>query len=59
MSGITLEEALNNMCGGCGYNFDGSERKPGNYTDLQANIEHWTRKYGNPPPQDVIDHWSK
>ena len=56
MYGITLQEALNNMRGGCAHNFDGTERKPGDYTDLEANIKRWKEKYGE-VPQHVIDHW--
>ena len=55
--GLTLQEAIDNMRGGCAHNFDGSDRKPGNYTNLHANIERWNKKYGVNPPTDILNHW--
>jgi len=52
-----LQQSLDNMRGGCAHNFDGTDRKPGDYTDIEANIQHWVERYGEQPPQDVINHW--
>ena len=59
MTSINLQQSLDNMRGGCAYNFDGSIRNSGDYTNVEQNIKHWYEKYNSNPPKDVIDYWNK
>ncbi len=41
---VSLNEALDNMRGGCAHDPDGREREPGNYTDKQAMEAYENRR---------------
>lgn len=54
---MSLEQAIANMRGGCAYNFDGTKREPGDYTDIEANVKRWKEKYGTDIPENILEHW--
>jgi len=57
MENTTLQQALDNMRGGCAHNFDSSDRKPGPFTNLEYNVARWKEKYGTEVPEHVLNYW--
>jgi len=56
MENTSLQQALDNIRGGCANNFDGTERQPGPFTNLEYNEARWREKYGE-VPEDVLEYW--
>ena len=59
MDNTLLQQSLDNMRGGCAYNYDGSDRVHGNYSDFEANLIRYVQVNGELPPDNVIKYWNQ